>query len=254
MVWYQIKLGVCMKERDKDVQTLYLWVCFMNTHRSAVPCKEKVWNKKVPYMHLNRLRSIAGSLFHHHNLGFFFEQGYAWFWIKKQASFSILLVSWLSKLCVYSIAEPDCLLLIKSAQFCRWFWPTCKASSTVCLLHLIEDCDFRRCLPFLCATWVTWKKPWASCLRVRLEDTIPGSAPVLSVADRDSLLPHLCSHLVQINNLHKRKTHEDQSSTWIKSLTVSSGCFHNGALGAHQTLFDISIHFVCWNESCFPSK
>ncbi len=97
MVWYQIKLGVCMKERDKDVQTLYLWVCFMNTHRSAVPCKDKVWNKKVPYMHLNRLRSIAGSPFHHHNLGFFFEQGYAWFWIKKQASFSILLVSWLSK-------------------------------------------------------------------------------------------------------------------------------------------------------------
>lgn len=99
MLWYQIKLGVCMKERDKDVQTVYLWVCFMNTHWSAVKYKEKVWNKKVPYMHLNKLRSNAGSQFHHHSrpIWAFFEQGYSQFWIKKQASFSILWVPWLSK-------------------------------------------------------------------------------------------------------------------------------------------------------------
>ncbi len=155
---------------------LYLWVCFRNTHRSAVSCKEKVGNKKVPYMHLNRLRSITGSLFHHHNLGFFWARLCLILDKASRLVFSILLVSWLSKLCVYSIAEPDCWTINKVCSFAADSDRHAKHPAQFGLLHLIEDCDFRRGLPFLCATGVTWKKTWASCLRVRLEGTIPGSA------------------------------------------------------------------------------
>lgn len=35
---------------------------------------------------------------------------------------------------------------------------------------------------------------------------------------------------------------------------VSSGCFHNGTLGAHQTLFDINIIFFVGMKAAFHLK